>query len=802
MATGTDPSVTVVLPLDPGAGAASSAVECVLRSDVAVELVLVHDGREADVVQALRAGDPERVRALAHPDRGVARALSLGVALARAPWVCAVAPHERWKPGALERMLASVEPVDGAVGFVSPAADGSMDGLAGMLFSDVLPPGAGALLRTDDVRAVGGWDPTLREAHHLDVWLRLLERGRLVRGADVLVDEPSRRRRMGEREPEPTRRERASVLSRALTALRAEEFGGEGSASASPAASLARIVARTGLAELRPFVVDLVAASRAAGEAEDAGADAAVASLLRGAGLPERGPSTGAVIEREAPSAEPWLRVALEVESLDRGGLENVVADLAVAIRDLGVEPVVFCTQRGGARADEVRAAGIDVVVLRSADRAHELGALLDERRIDLLNPHFSTVGVRAAAERGIPVVPTLHNAYAWVGASVVDDVRSLDRFVAGYTAVSRFVAEFSARRFAIDPERIRVIPNAYRAGGSGRRIDRATARRELGLLDDVPLLLQVGRVDPVKCQLALVDAVAELRRSRPDLRAWVAGSRGDPGYAARVEERLAQDGSAAVTLLGERDDVDRLLAAADVFVMPSVLEGLSLSVIEALAAGVPAVLTRTGDAAFLLGDDEPLPGALIDGPVVDPLTIEGEELFRIASADHPPHASALAAAVERVLDDLSAMRDRARRRGEELAAAFAPDDVVAQYADVFARVVAGTAHEAARDFDRRREALEGAELRRARARADLRAAVGDGSRGLGATLALAHEREAALRHAGALSWELRAMRGEADATAEVAEQLLSKLRLGRRLRDGLEAVRRRVLGASPRSRP
>ncbi len=798
MATGTDPRVTVVLPLDPGAGvaASSSAVECVLRSDVELELVLVHDGGGADVARVLGAGDPERVRALAHPDRGVARALSLGSSVARAPWVCAVAGHERWKPGALERMLAGMERSDGVVGFVSPAADGPTDGLVAMLFSDVLPPGAGALLRTEEVRAVGGWDPTLREAHHLDLWLRLLERGRLVAGAEVLVDEPSRRRRKEEREPESTRRERAAALSRALTVLRPEQLDRNGNAPASPAAALARIVARTDLAELRPFVLELVAASRAAGEAEDAGADAAVASILRRAGLPERESATSGGLQREGPSAEPWLRVALEVESLDRGGLENVVADLAVALRDLGVEPVVFCTQRGGARAAEVRAAGVDVVVLRSGDRAHEIGTLLDERHVDLLNPHFSTLGVRAAAERGIPVVPTLHNAYAWVGASVVDDVRSLDRFVAGYTAVSRFVAEFSARRFAIDPDRICVVPNAYRAGGAGRRVDRATARRELGLADDVPLLLQVGRVDPVKCQLALVDAVAELRRSRPDLQAWVAGSVGDSGYAARVEERIAKGESAAVTLLGERDDVDRLLAAADVFVMPSVLEGLSLSVIESLAAGVPAVLTRTGDAAFLLGDAEPLPGALIDGPLVDPLTIEGEELFRIASADRPPHASALAAAVERVLDDLPAMRDRARRRGEELAVAFAPDDVVARYVDVFARVVAASSPEAARDFDRRREALEGAELRRGRVRDELRAAVEDASRGLGATLALAREREAALRHAGALSWDLRAMRGEADATAEVAEQLLNKLRLGRRLREGLGAVRRRVWGS------
>ena len=786
MESDASPSVSVLLPV--GTRTPTEATASVLaQADVDLELIVLHDGTGRDEVQGLLAAD-DRVRAFAHPPQGVSRSLSLGLHLARGAWALGLSPHERLRPGALRAALdlaGSRGEAPAPVGVLgAETAEHAAGDLVGALVGDVLPAGGSALLRTDALRHVGGFDPTLRFALHLDAWLRMLAHGPLVLSERVMIDAPPRRREPGEREAEATRLERVVVLARALSELPPQAWDPTG-APAEVAAHLGRTVLAMGEPELLPYGQELLA------EAAASGVGPAGARSGHG-GEPRQVESSTLPVVGEA-----WLRVGLEVASLDRGGLENVVADLALGFPSVGIEPHVVCTERGGARADELRSAGIDVTVLRATDREKEIGAWLDDRNIDLLNPHFSFLGTRAAAARGVPVVPTLHNAYAWVGASAIDDFRALDPLVSLYTAVSSYVADFTAVRFSIPRERFAVVANAHRPAPVGTA-NRSAVRAALGASDEDEVVVQIGRVEPVKCPLALVDAMELLRETRPKLRAWIVGAGTDLGYLARVEERIANAGlGEVVQLLGQRDDVPDLLAASDVLAMPSVIEGLSLSVLEALGAGVPAVLTRTGDAEMLLGGmTEAGPaGALIEGAVLDPLTVEGEELFRRASADRPPHAPALAEALARVLDDAPAMRERARLRAQELATQFAPERIFQAYASVFGRVVASAARRAGeRARDRATECRERDRATEAAA-AGLRAAAAAGSRGFESALELAAERSVALREAQGLAYESQTLASDLETTAELSERLLDKLRLTNRLRAALASIRRRVTG-------
>lgn len=794
MESDASPSVSVLLPV--GTRTPTEAAASVLaQAGVDLELIVLHDGTRRDEAQGLLATDEARVRAFAHPPQGISRSLTLGVHLARGAWVLVLSPHERLRPGALRAALdLAGSPADASapVGVLGAetAAHASGDPI-GALVGDVPPTGGSALLRTDALRHLGGFDPTLRFAFHLDAWLRVLGRGRLVLSERVIVDAPSRRREPGEREAEATRLERMVVLARALSDLPLEAWDPT-QAPSDVAAHLGRTVLALGEPELLPYGHEILARAAAAGAAVTTNGvgPAAVRS-----GPPREPSRVGSSTVPEGEGA--WLRVGLEVASLDRGGLENVVADLALGFPSVGIEPYVLCTERGGARANELRSAGIDVTVLRATDREKEIGAWLDDRGIDLLNPHFSFRGTRPAAARGVPVVPTLHNAYAWVGASAIDEFRALDPLVSLYTAVSSYVAGFAAERFSIPRERFAVVANAHRPAPPGTA-NRSAVRAALGVSDEDEVVVQIGRVEPVKCPLALVDAMELLRETRPRLRAWIVGAGTDLGYLARVEERIANAGlGEVVQLLGQRDDVPDLLAASDVLAMPSVIEGLSLSVLEALGAGVPAVLTRTGDAEMLLGGTTRAgpAGALIDGPVLDPLTVEGEELFRRASADRPPHAPALAQALARVLDDAPAMRERAHRRAEELAMQFAPERIFQDYAAVFGRVVASAARRAGDgERDLARECGERDRVREA-AVEGLRAAVAGASRGFESALDLAEERLVALREAQGLAYETQTLSSDLETTAEVSERLLDKLRLTNRLRGALASIRRRVTG-------
>jgi glycosyltransferase involved in cell wall biosynthesis len=168
---------------------------------------------------------------------------------------------------------------------------------------------------------------------------------------------------------------------------------------------------------------------------------------------------------------------------------------------------------------------------------------------------------------------------------------RCLDRHV----AVSRFVASRLRERFGVPDEKIVVIPNAA--------VTDATAtpapRSELARADAGPIVLTVARLDGQKGIAHLLDAVARI----PNASFAIAG---DGPNRAALETRAATLGvSDRVRFLGHRRDVPALLAASDLFVLPSLYEGLPLSVLEAMASGVPVIATSIGGTDEVVRDGE-----------------------------------------------------------------------------------------------------------------------------------------------------------------------------------------------------
>jgi len=131
----------------------------------------------------------------------------------------------------------------------------------------------------------------------------------------------------------------------------------------------------------------------------------------------------------------------------------------------------------------------------------------------------------------------------------------------------------------AIDPDDYRFPPGVSHS-----------VRSDLRLPQDALVLAHVGRFDGQKNHAGLVDAFVELLRIRPDARLLLIG---DGPCRAGIEERCRAHGlENAVTFLGLRNDVPRLLSASDVFVFPSLYEGLPVAVVEAQMAGLPCVVS------------------------------------------------------------------------------------------------------------------------------------------------------------------------------------------------------------------
>jgi glycosyltransferase involved in cell wall biosynthesis len=307
-----------------------------------------------------------------------------------------------------------------------------------------------------------------------------------------------------------------------------------------------------------------------------------------------------------------------------------LAARLARRLRDR-CRFVFACLDEVGTLGEQLRQEGFPVTALGRKPGldlrcAWRLGSLLREHRVEVLNAHQYTPFFYALMARFVsrryPILFTEHGRHQ-------PDYPRRKRIVANRLLLGRrdrVVAVGEAVRQAlIDNEgiprrRIEVVYNGIDTSvfGSGQEGREAT-RRELGLGGDELAILQVARLDYLKDHLTAVRTMARVVR-QTRARLLLAGE-GPEGPAIRdlVEREGLQD---RVVFLGLRGDVARLMHAADIFLLTSVSEGIPLTILEAMAAGLPVVSTHvggtgevvTGETGFLAParDDAALADALL----------------------------------------------------------------------------------------------------------------------------------------------------------------------------------------------
>jgi len=340
-----------------------------------------------------------------------------------------------------------------------------------------------------------------------------------------------------------------------------------------------------------------------------------------------------------SPFQQPDKRVHIlqVVHSLDIGGTERVVCDLALRFNDGEFRTSVCCLDELGAFGEDLRRDGIAVHVLGRkpgldiAVTAH-LRDLYRREKVDLIHahqytPYFYAAG--AALRAGLrPVIFTEHGRH-WpdqlrVKRAMANQILSLT--TAAYTAVSEF-SRRSLMQFEKMPGRkIQVVYNGIAVGDFHYGTDdRQRLRREAGLEDEDLLALSVGRMDPIKDFATLIGAFAAVARRAPRAFLWIAGD-GDETYMRRLQAQVLEQGLVdRVKLLGVRRDVGALLAACDLYALPSITEAMSMTILEAMAAERAVMATRTGGNPELVADDET--GVLV--PVGD-ATAMGDALERL----------------------------------------------------------------------------------------------------------------------------------------------------------------------------
>jgi len=281
----------------------------------------------------------------------------------------------------------------------------------------------------------------------------------------------------------------------------------------------------------------------------------------------------------------------------------------------------IGAVSRGEAEASHLLARyGVDAVRIpglgrapRLTDDVRALGALLSlfrRTRPDIVHTHTAKAGALgrvAAFLSGVPhVVHTFHGHvfhgyFGRLGSFATTVVeRLLSRGTERVIAVSNEVAADLVDRFRVaGGDRVRVVPIGLPLDDlAGVPRQRAEARAALGIPEDAPVAAFVGRLVPVKEPGVALQVWEQVRRAAPDARLLVVG--GGPLLGP-----LRARGVAGVHFLGWQDDVRPVLAAADVALLTSRNEGTPVALIEAAAAGLPAVATRVGGVPSVVLDEE-----------------------------------------------------------------------------------------------------------------------------------------------------------------------------------------------------
>lgn len=336
------------------------------------------------------------------------------------------------------------------------------------------------------------------------------------------------------------------------------------------------------------------------------------------------------------------------INSLDAGGVERSLVELLPRLAEDDVTPIVAVLNGGGRFETEAVRSGLRV---RQLEGRGLIAKTLQLRRL-LREVHPSVMytalfdadlaGRFAAIGTDVPVLTNLANttydearfADPNVGRLQLGLVRSIDGFTARHMtdhfhAVSQAVKDSAVRNIGIDPERVSVIPRGREPGRIGERSPdrRSRVRLELGVASDAFVVMTAGRQEFQKGHAILLRAIASLRAKHPEVILLIAGREGN--VTSQLKTLIEDlDLGEAVSLLGHRDDVTDVMSASDLFVFPSLYEGLGGALIEAMAVGLPIVAS--------------------DIPALREVVVDGENAILVPPGD----AIALSAAIDDVMGD------------------------------------------------------------------------------------------------------------------------------------------------------
>jgi glycosyltransferase involved in cell wall biosynthesis len=273
---------------------------------------------------------------------------------------------------------------------------------------------------------------------------------------------------------------------------------------------------------------------------------------------------------------------------------------------------VICCLKSRGDLADEVEKLGVKVVCLNRLGKSNDLGAILSLiniiqlHNIDIVHTHLYSrsnfYGRGAAMIAGVPViVATEHGPVGGSSWKKRLSDRMLWRYTDHIVAVCEAVRPPLLKRNRTTPPKVSVIYNGVDLDRFAIKRSKHQVRQDLHLEADAPVIGVIARLDAVKGHQYLLEAMPEILMSIPQAQLMFVGT---GPLEQWLHQRIAQLAlKSHVLFLGLRRDIPELLKAMDVFVLPSLCEGLALALLEAMACCLPVVASRVGGIPEVVED-------------------------------------------------------------------------------------------------------------------------------------------------------------------------------------------------------
>jgi sugar transferase (PEP-CTERM/EpsH1 system associated) len=295
--------------------------------------------------------------------------------------------------------------------------------------------------------------------------------------------------------------------------------------------------------------------------------------------------------------------------SMDIGGIETLICEFATRLNVNGFFSSVCVFNGGGSLEKNLKAEGVKVYRVQKREGIDltvitRLRRLLKEKGIKILHTHNYTTwlyGVLAAIGiNGFKHIHTEHSNIKKKRRGWAE--RLLIHFTDSIVCVSEDVKRFMIENQGISPEKLAVVYNGvdtdrFRPDSLKSRL----CRDELGIKQDAPIIGIVARLTPVKDHITLLKAFFKIYEDIPEAVLLVVGD-GELKHTL-ISQTYEMGLSNNVFFVGERQDIPELLNVMDIFVLSSLSEGHNMSLLEAMAAGLPVVATDVGGNSEIVVD-------------------------------------------------------------------------------------------------------------------------------------------------------------------------------------------------------